>query len=79
MELILPIWVLLLAQQALAFCPPFMAQEKACTCFAYLDGAVVKCKGPAAPAAVEKLKAVEAEIRELTIEDANIVEVSVAI
>lgn len=78
MELLLSklIWVLVLVHQALSFCPPFLAQEKACTCFAYLDGAVIKCKGPGAPSAVEKLKAVEAEVRELSIEDANIVEVS---
>lgn len=58
-----------------AFCPTWMAEEKSCTCFAYLDGAVIKCQGPSAIGVVDKLKSVQTEIRELSIEDASIIEV----
>lgn len=57
------------------FCPQFLTQENACTCFPYLDGAVIQCKGPTSTSVVEKLKTVQTEIRELSIEDANIIEV----
>ena len=55
----------------------FLKDQTACSCFAYVDGAVIKCSGPDGPAVVEKLKNVQTEIRELAIENANIVEVSV--
>lgn len=60
-----------------AFCPAFLSEDKTCSCFAYLDGAVIKCRGPKATAAVEKLKSmpIPPEIRELSLENANIVEV----
>lgn len=61
-----------------AFCPAFLTEDKTCSCFAFLDGAVIKCRGPKATTAVEKLKSmpIPPDIRELTLESANIVEVS---
>ncbi len=60
-----------------AYCPQLLQGEEACTCFAYVDGAVIKCQGLRGPAVIEKLKTVRTEIRELSIQDANIVEVCV--
>lgn len=74
LRLIITIVITTTASQA--FCPDFLASEKACTCFAYLDGAVIKCQGPSATSVIEKLKEVQTEIRELSIEDASIIEVS---
>lgn len=68
--------LLLCTPAVLAFCPGFFKDQTACSCFAYVDGAVIKCSGPDGPAVVEKLKNVQTEIRELAIENANIVEVS---
>uniref|UniRef100_A0A915K5R2 Leucine-rich repeat-containing protein let-4 n=1 Tax=Romanomermis culicivorax TaxID=13658 RepID=A0A915K5R2_ROMCU len=60
-----------------AFCPTFLNDGKLCTCYNYLDGAVIKCKGPKSIELIEKLKAlpVRPEIRELAIERAAITEV----
>lgn len=58
-----------------AYCPEFMKAEKSCSCYSYIDGAIIKCSGPDGPGVVEKLKAVQTEIRELILEDANIIEV----
>uniref|UniRef100_A0A914WNM6 Leucine-rich repeat-containing protein let-4 n=1 Tax=Plectus sambesii TaxID=2011161 RepID=A0A914WNM6_9BILA len=67
--------LLVLAPVALAFCPGFLKDQTACSCFAYVDGAVIKCSGPDGPTVVEQLKTVQTEIRELAIENANIVEI----
>jgi hypothetical protein len=29
-----------------AYCPGFFVNQTACSCFAYVDGAVIKCSGP---------------------------------
>lgn len=68
--------LLALAPVVVAYCPGFLKEQTACTCFAYVDGAVIKCSGPDGPTVVEQLKNVQTEIRELAIENANIVEVS---
>lgn len=67
--------LLLLAPVVGAFCPGFLKEQTACSCFAYVDGAVIKCSGPDGPTVVEQLKSTQTEIRELAIENANIVEV----
>ncbi|MFH4974125.1 hypothetical protein AB6A40_000834 [Gnathostoma spinigerum] len=59
----------------LAVCPSFMRNQTACSCFAYIDGLVIKCDGPDGPSVVEQLKQSPKEIRELSIENANIVEI----
>uniref|UniRef100_A0A5S6QHL5 LRRCT domain-containing protein n=1 Tax=Trichuris muris TaxID=70415 RepID=A0A5S6QHL5_TRIMR len=56
------------------FCPDTLAKET-CSCLSYLDGAVIRCKGPDAPYEVERLKTQQLVIRELAIEEADIVEV----
>lgn len=60
---------------ALAFCPTFLKNQTTCSCFAYIDGVVIKCNGQNGPAVVEELKKSPIEIRELALENANIVEV----
>ncbi|VDN18916.1 unnamed protein product [Gongylonema pulchrum] len=59
----------------LAFCPAFLKNQTACTCFAYIDGIVIRCNGQDGPAVVEQLKKTPIEIRELALENANIVEI----
>lgn len=61
---------------AQTFCPEFMKEQGACTCENYYDGAIVKCNGPEGPSIVEKLKAAQSEVRELALENANIIEVN---
>ncbi|KRX91956.1 Leucine-rich repeat-containing protein let-4 [Trichinella pseudospiralis] len=58
-----------------AFCPDVFKEKDACTCLSYLDGAVIRCKGPEAPYIIEKLKTESVVIRELAIEDADIIEI----
>ena len=69
--------VIVIVANVKAYCPAFFNDDKTCTCFAYLDGAVIKCKGPKATSVVEKLKSIliPLEIRELRLENANIIEV----
>ncbi|VDN04552.1 unnamed protein product [Thelazia callipaeda] len=59
----------------LAFCPSFLKNQTACTCFDYIDGVVIRCNGQNGPAVVEQLKKTPIEIRELALENANIVEI----
>lgn len=68
--------ILWLPRLVSGFCPDFISQEKACTCYSYLDGAVIQCKGLNSTRAIDKLKTVQTEIRELSIEDASIIEVN---
>ncbi|KRZ61966.1 Leucine-rich repeat-containing protein let-4 [Trichinella nativa] len=72
-------FLLLLVGQILqltdAFCPDVFKENNACTCLSYLDGAVIRCKGPEAPYIIEKLKTEPVVIRELAIEDADIIEI----
>ncbi|KRY92213.1 Leucine-rich repeat-containing protein let-4 [Trichinella pseudospiralis] len=72
-------FLLLLVRQILqltdAFCPDVFKEKDACTCLSYLDGAVIRCKGPEAPYIIEKLKTESVVIRELAIEDADIIEI----
>ncbi|KHN82694.1 Leucine-rich repeat-containing protein 15 [Toxocara canis] len=49
--------------------------QTACSCFAYIDGIVIKCNGPEGPGVVEQLKKNPLEIRELALENANIIEI----
>lgn len=65
----------LCAQQVLAYCPDFMRNQTACSCTEYVDGAIIRCQGPDGPMMVEKLKKVQTEVRELALENANILEV----
>uniref|UniRef100_A0A0R3RQW4 Leucine-rich repeat-containing protein let-4 n=1 Tax=Elaeophora elaphi TaxID=1147741 RepID=A0A0R3RQW4_9BILA len=60
---------------ALAFCPTFLKNQTTCSCFAYIDGVVIRCSGQNGPAVVEQLKKTPIEIRELALENANIVEI----
>ncbi|KAK6110180.1 Leucine rich repeat family protein [Brugia pahangi] len=60
---------------ALAFCPMFLKNQTTCSCFAYIDGVVIRCSGQNGPAIVEQLKKTPIEIRELALEKANIVEI----
>ena len=68
---------LLLANLALAsaFCPSFMRNQTACSCEEYVDGAIIKCNGPKGPLVVESLKKLNIDVRELVLENANIIEV----
>ncbi|ETN69557.1 leucine Rich repeat-containing domain protein, partial [Necator americanus] len=47
----------------------------ACSCFDYFDGSVIRCSGQEGPIMVEQMKKSHFEIRELTLENANIVEI----
>lgn len=62
--------------QALAYCPSFLRNQTACSCFDNFDGIVIKCSGPEGPIIVEQLKKTPMEIRELYLENANIVQVT---
>ncbi|VDK49177.1 unnamed protein product [Anisakis simplex] len=72
---ILSIALVIFTQQSQALCPEFLKNQTACSCFAYIDGIVIKCNGPQGPAVVEQLKRTPLEIRELALENANIVEI----
>ncbi|KIH69553.1 leucine Rich repeat-containing domain protein [Ancylostoma duodenale] len=52
-----------------------MYPQTACSCFDYLDGSVIRCSGQEGPIMVEQMKKSHFEIRELTLENANIVEI----
>uniref|UniRef100_A0A915A8J2 Uncharacterized protein n=1 Tax=Parascaris univalens TaxID=6257 RepID=A0A915A8J2_PARUN len=67
--------LLCLLAQVATLCPPFLKTQSACSCFAYIDGIVIKCNGPEGPGVVEELKKNPLEIRELALENANIVEI----
>lgn len=73
--IVLSFWVAL-PLVATAFCPDFLSSEKSCTCYSYVDGAVIDCEGPDGPRVVEKLKTSNTEIRQLSITNADIIEVS---
>lgn len=57
-----------------AFCPSFMRNQTACSCEEYVDGAIIKCNGPKGPLVVESLKKLNIDVRELVLENANIIE-----
>ena len=59
-----------------AYCPEFMGNQTTCSCVEYIDGAIIRCDGPNGPMMVEKLKKTQTEVRELTLENANIIEAS---
>ncbi|VDN25199.1 unnamed protein product, partial [Cylicostephanus goldi] len=65
----------LLPTLALAYCPEIFKNQTACSCFDYLDGSVIRCSGQEGPIMVEQMKKSHFEIRELTLENANIVEI----
>lgn len=69
--------ICLLFSSVYGFCPMFLRNQTACTCTDYVDGAIIKCSGPNGPLVVEELKKVQTEVRELTLSNANIVEVKV--
>ena len=65
--------------QAAAYCPGFLRNQTACSCFDNFDGIVIKCNGPDGPIVVEQLKKTQLEIRELYLENANIVQVDLSV
>ncbi|KAK6030712.1 leucine Rich repeat-containing domain protein, partial [Ostertagia ostertagi] len=67
--------ILLLPAACLAYCPEFFKNQTACSCFDNLDGSVIRCSGQEGPMMVEQMKKLHFEIRELTLENANIVEI----
>ncbi len=67
---------LLLPLVVYGYCPDFLRNQTACSCFAYVDGAVIRCNGSDGPKVIEQLKTSQTDIRELAIENANIVEVN---
>ncbi|PIO76111.1 leucine Rich repeat-containing domain protein [Teladorsagia circumcincta] len=54
---------------------PSQKEQTACSCFDNLDGSVIRCSGQEGPMMVEQMKKLHFEIRELTLENANIVEI----
>ncbi|KAI6239150.1 Leucine Rich Repeat family protein [Aphelenchoides fujianensis] len=75
MRLIAAIGLLLLGTSAAAYCPEFLRNQTACSCVEYVDGAIIRCNGPDGPMMVEKLKKTQTEVRELALENANILEI----
>ncbi|CAI4233185.1 unnamed protein product [Auanema sp. JU1783] len=67
--------ILSLAASASAFCPDVFQNQTACTCSENVEGIIVKCSGHHGPLVIEELKKQHHELRELTIENANIVEI----
>ncbi|VDO43393.1 unnamed protein product [Haemonchus placei] len=65
----------LLPCASLTYCPELFKNQTACSCFDNLDGSVVRCSGQEGPMVVEQMKKLYFEIRELTLENANIVEI----
>ncbi|KAL3107834.1 hypothetical protein niasHT_017066 [Heterodera trifolii] len=59
----------------ISYCPPMMRNQTACTCEEYVDGAIVKCNGSKGPVVVESLKKLDVDLRELALENANIIEI----
>ncbi|CAD5216460.1 unnamed protein product [Bursaphelenchus okinawaensis] len=64
-----------LTVSASAYCPEFLYNETVCSCSEYIDGAIIRCSGSESPQIVEKLKKYHPEIRELALENANILEI----
>lgn len=58
------------------YCPEFLKGESNCSCDEYIDGAIVKCRGKEGPLVVERLKNSSAQVRELWLEHAKIIQVS---
>ncbi|VDP53241.1 unnamed protein product [Soboliphyme baturini] len=58
-------------------CPPFLSNENSCNCSSFVDGLMIHCVGPEATQVIEKLKLYDVYIRELSIHQANIKEVSI--
>lgn len=73
--LLIPLTLCLTISTVFAFCPQFLRNQTACSCTDYIDGAIIRCSGPNGPLVVEELKKVPTEVRELTLSNANIVEV----
>lgn len=73
--LLIPLTLCLTIPSVFAFCPQFLRNQTACSCTDYIDGAIIRCSGPNGPLVVEELKKVPTEVRELTLSNANIVEV----
>lgn len=61
--------------QVSAYCPEFLYNQTVCSCSEYIDGAIIRCSGAESPHVVEKLKKYHPEIRELALENANILEI----
>jgi hypothetical protein len=58
------------------YCPAFLRNQTTCSCDEYIDGAIVKCRGKEGPLIVEQLKNQSAQVRELWLEHAKIIQVS---
>ncbi|KAK6062122.1 leucine Rich repeat-containing domain protein [Cooperia oncophora] len=67
--------IFLLPIASFAYCPEIFKNQTACSCSDNLDGSVIRCTGQEGPVMVEQLKNLHLEIRELSLENANIVEV----
>ncbi|VDK72944.1 unnamed protein product [Litomosoides sigmodontis] len=69
------LFICVLVRCTLAFCPTFLKNQTTCSCSSYIDGVVIQCSGQNGPAVVEQLKKTPIDIRELALENANIVEI----
>ncbi|KJH41698.1 leucine Rich repeat-containing domain protein [Dictyocaulus viviparus] len=67
--------IFLLPVSVAAYCPEFFKNQTACSCSDYLDGSVIRCSGQDGPKMIEQMKKLHFEIRELTLENANIIEI----
>lgn len=63
------------AALAMDYCPSFFQAQKSCTCYSYIDGAMVECDGPDSTDVIEQLKQSNVKIRLLQIKNADIIEV----
>lgn len=70
------IFLIFIASAKAFYCPSYLKNQTACTCEEFNDGAIVKCSGKGGPIVVEQLKTNKAEVRELWLQNAKIVEVS---
>ncbi|CAD5222345.1 unnamed protein product [Bursaphelenchus xylophilus] len=75
MRVLATIAIATLAASVSAYCPEFLYNQTVCSCSEYIDGAIIRCNGPESPHMVEKLKKYHPEIRELALENANILEI----
>uniref|UniRef100_A0AC35FRZ8 Uncharacterized protein n=1 Tax=Panagrolaimus sp. PS1159 TaxID=55785 RepID=A0AC35FRZ8_9BILA len=57
------------------YCPSFLQNQTTCSCDEYIDGAIIKCHGKEGPLIVEQLKNQSAQVRELWLEHAKIIQV----
>uniref|UniRef100_A0A8R1HH41 Uncharacterized protein n=1 Tax=Caenorhabditis japonica TaxID=281687 RepID=A0A8R1HH41_CAEJA len=66
---------LFLAIGVQAFCPKLFNNQTACSCETTVEGPVIKCSGTDGLLIVDKLKSSHLEIKEIALENANIIEI----